>query len=84
MWSLFKSLRFQNQIYGYQRENTGERDGLGGWDWHVHVTIHKIDHNNRWEKSIQYSMMAYMGIEPEKGWIYVYTYDWVTLLDTWH
>ena len=25
--------RFQNQTYGYQRENTGGRDGLGGWDW---------------------------------------------------
>ena len=24
--------RFQNQIYSYQRGNTGERDEIGGWD----------------------------------------------------
>ena len=24
--------RFQNQIYGYQRENYEEKDKLGGWD----------------------------------------------------
>ena len=34
---------FQNQTYGYQRGNSGVRDGLGGWDWHMHTTIYKIN-----------------------------------------
>ena len=43
MWNLIKRIqknlftkqkqikRFQNQTYGYQRGNVGERDKLGGW-----------------------------------------------------
>ena len=27
-----ETLRFQNQIYGYQRGNMGESDKLGDWD----------------------------------------------------
>ena len=29
--------------YVYQRVNVGRRDGLGGWDWHIPITIYKID-----------------------------------------
>ena len=35
--------RFRNQTYGYRRGNVGRRDKLGGWDGHIHTTIHKID-----------------------------------------
>ena len=48
-------------------------------DWEVGIGMYTLLYTkliiNRWEKSIQYSMMAYMGKEPEKGWIYLYTYD---------
>ena len=55
MWNLIKmtennlfikykqTQRFQNQTHIYQRGNLGWRDGLGGWDWHIHTNIHKID-----------------------------------------
>ena len=31
-----------SQTYGYQRENVGGKDKLGGGDWHIHTTIDKI------------------------------------------
>ena len=32
--------RYGNQTY--QRGNAGRRNGLGGWDWHIHTTLYKI------------------------------------------
>ena len=32
----------RKQTYGYQRENVGERDKLGSWNQHIHMTIYKI------------------------------------------
>ena len=29
--------KISNQSYGYQRGNVEGRDGLGGWDWHIHT-----------------------------------------------
>ena len=30
--------RYQQQAYGYQRENVAERDKSGTWDEHLHST----------------------------------------------
>lgn len=49
---------------------------FGGGDWHIHSTIYKIDGNkdllDSTEKSPQYCVIAYMGTDSEKEWIYVY------------
>ena len=59
--------RFWIQIHGYQRGNVGQRDKLGGWEWHKHTTIHKII---GW--FTQYCVITYMGKESEKEWMCVY------------
>ena len=33
--------RLREQTYGYWGK--GERARLGGWDWHIHTAIFKID-----------------------------------------
>jgi len=30
-------------------EDTGEKDTLGDWHWHVHTTIHKTDKSRKWQ-----------------------------------
>ena len=43
LFSKHRPQRFRKQTYGYQRKNIGGKDGLGGWDWHIHTTIYIID-----------------------------------------
>ena len=31
--------KIQNQTY-YQRENVGEKDKMGSWDWHIYTAIY--------------------------------------------
>ena len=38
-----KTQRFQNQTYSYQRDNTGGRDKMGGWNWHLHTIMRGMD-----------------------------------------
>ena len=54
MWNLIKMMqknlstkqkqtqRFWNQTFHYQRVNIVGRDGVRGWDWHIHTTTYKI------------------------------------------
>ena len=43
-----RELRHRKQIYGYQRgKGGGDRVKLGGWDWHVHTAILKMDNQQR-------------------------------------
>ena len=54
-WNLIKTIqknlftkqkqtqRFQNQTYGYQTGKARGKDGLGGWEWHRHTTVNKIN-----------------------------------------
>ena len=48
---------------------------LGGWDWHRHITIYKTDNKDlpsSTGNATHYSLMAFMGKNPKKQWIYVY------------
>ena len=72
--------RFPNQTYGYQRGNTVGRDGLG-------ATIYTKLMDNKdllysTGKSIQYSVMPYMGKDAEKEWRCMYRYGWFPFLHT--
>ena len=72
--------RFQNQTYCYQRGNTGLRDKLGGWDWHIHTTIYTNPISNKnllysTGTSTRYSVIAHRRKESEKEWLYVYCTD---------
>ena len=61
------------------------RDTLGDWDRHVHTTIYTIGKKDllcSTENRTHYSVMAYMGTESKKRWLYVcvYIYNRFTLL----
>ena len=68
----------------------GETFG-GGMDWEVGIRIYTLPYTKliskkellySSEKSIQYSVLTYMGKESEKEWIYMYMYGQFTLLYT--
>ena len=53
----------------------GSRKGwVGGWDWHIHTTIHWMNDNrdpvHSTGKSTQYSIVTYMGKESVFFWLY--------------
>ena len=53
----------------------GGRDKLGDLDLYIHTDIKQITNKNLLysiRKSTQYSVMANMGKESKKEWIYVY------------
>ena len=57
------------------KAGTRGADKLGDWDWHIHTTIYKIDNKDllySTGNTTHYSVMAYMGKESKKEWIYVY------------
>ena len=77
-WNLFttqkQTQRSQNQTCGYQRGNMTGSDKLRDWDWHIHMTIYKIDNRDLLYSrgnSTQYSVIIYMGKESE---IYIHIY----------
>ena len=52
----------------------GGSDKLENWDLHVHTTIYKITNKDLLYSSgnsTQYSVMAYMGKESKREWIYI-------------
>ena len=55
-------------------EVCGERDKLGGWNWHIHTAIYKIDANKdlfySTGKSTQYSLINLYGKSCGKGCVY--------------
>ena len=59
------------------------KDKSGDWDWHMYVTIYKMDNNKNLlystGNSTQYSVLTYMGIEFFKR-VNVYLCNWSTLL----
>ena len=61
---------FQNQTYDYQRENTGRKNKMGGWDRHID-TIYGMDEYEdllySTGKSTQYSVVTYMAKRLRKG-----------------
>ena len=66
----------RKQTYGYQREKV-----WGGINWEIGIDIYTLlyikqitnkDLLYSTGKSTQYSVMAYMGKESKKEWIYVY------------
>ena len=50
------------------------RDKLRDREWHIHITIYKIKVHTVYSpgNSTGYSVMASMGKESKKEWIYVY------------
>ena len=55
----------------------GGRDKLEGWDWYIHTLLYIKYIANKdllysTGNSTQYSVMAYMGKESKKEWMYVY------------
>ena len=69
--------RLWKQTYGYQREQIGEKDGLGLWNWHMHMEVYGM--TGQWRHTIysignstQYSAIIYMEKESEKEWMCVY------------
>ena len=54
----------------------GAKGKSGIWDWHIHTTTYKTDHQQglvlSTENSTQYSVRIYVGKEYEKEWIHVY------------
>ena len=98
VWNLIKTYnlfskekqtwRLLNQIYSYKGRNTE-----GGVVWEVGIGIFTLlyretfdskDTLNSLGKSVQCSVIDYMGKESEKEWIYMYVYGWFTLLYIWN
>ena len=53
----------------------GGRDGQEVWDRHVHTAVFKMENEQgptvSMRNSTQYSVMAYMGKESKKEWIFL-------------
>jgi len=83
-----QTYRFRQPTYGYQRGKV-ERDKLGGWAWHIHTIIYKIEdqqghtvsHEELCSVALRYSVVTYTRGGSGKEEIFVYV-SYIPLLYT--